>query len=78
MKKKGIGRDVVGMVLLAAGVGGVFVGIHAVSGGESSYGGPAIGAGAVANVVAYRVLRSAKRTDGEPESGGSSGAGPKA
>ena len=60
-------RELVGMVLLAAGVGGIFVGIHGVSGGES-YGGPAIGAGAVANVVAYRVLRTTpKRPDGQPD-----------
>lgn len=56
-------REVVGVVLIAAGVGGLFVGIHGASGGET-YGGPAIGAGAVANVLAYRVMRSStKRTD---------------
>lgn len=61
-------REVVGVVLIAAGVGGLFVGIHGASGGET-YGGPAIGAGAVANVLAYRVMRSStKRTD-EVETG---------
>ena len=70
-------REVVGMVLLAAGVGGIFVGIHGVSGGEK-YGGPAIGAGAAANVLAYRVLRTTtKRTDGTTD-GESDSAGPKA
>ncbi len=69
-------RELVGMVLLAAGVGGLFVGIHGASGGES-YGGPAIGAGAVANVLAYRVLRTTtRRTDGLPEE--SDSADPKA
>ena len=60
-------RELVGFVLLAAGIGGVFVGVHAVSGGESAMGGPAIGAGAVANVLAYRVLRTTTtRTEGRP------------
>ncbi|MCW5831893.1 MAG: hypothetical protein KIS78_05510 [Labilithrix sp.] len=55
MKKKW--RDILGLVLLVAGVGGVLGGIRGVSGGES-WGGPALGAGAVANVFAYRVMRS--------------------
>ena len=55
MKKKW--NDIVGFLLLFAGVGGFLGGIHGVSGGEN-WGGPAIGAGAVANVFAYRVLRA--------------------
>lgn len=50
-------KDIVGFVLLFAGVGGILGGVHGVSGGDN-WGGPAIGAGAAANVIAYRVLRA--------------------
>lgn len=53
-------REVIGVALIAAGVGGLFVGIHGASGGEG-YGGPAIVAGAAANALAYRVMRSSTR-----------------
>ncbi len=66
-------RELVGLALLAAGVGGVFVGVHGVSGGEAGYGGPALGAGAVANVLAYRVLRTTTRPTGEAASESSAG-----
>lgn len=58
-------RDILGIVLLFAGVGGVMGGVRGLSGGDA-WGGPALGAGAVANVLAYRVIRSASiatRTD---------------
>lgn len=66
MKKRS--REVIGVVMLACGVAALFVGIHAVSGGQS-HGGPAIGAGIVANVIAYRVLRTTTRpTDDHSDS----------
>ena len=56
-------RDIIGVVLLLAGVSGLMVGIRGAS-GDAWWGGPAIGAGAVANVLAYRVMRAApKRTE---------------
>lgn len=54
-------KDIVGFVLLFAGVGGILGGIHGMSGGKS-WGGPAIGAGAAANVLAYRVMRTSPTT----------------
>ena len=68
MKKK----DIVGFLLLSVGVAGILGGIRGASGGDN-WGGPAIGAGAVANVVAYRVLRAppiAKREDDPSSKGG--------
>jgi hypothetical protein len=50
-------KDLLGFVLLVAGVAGVLGGIRGVSGGDT-WGAPALGAGAVANVIAYRVMRS--------------------
>jgi len=65
-------REVLGLVLLVAGVGGVFVGVHGLHGDEL-YGGPAIGAGAVANVLAYRVIRTTTRRTGETDASDGSG-----
>jgi hypothetical protein len=60
-------RDIVGVVLLLAGVGGIMTGVRGVS-GDSWWGGPALGAGAVANVLAYRVMRPAAKRAEEPTS----------
>ncbi len=64
MKKKL--REAVGLLLLAGGVGGLFVGVHGLHGGDV-YGGPAIGAAAVVNVLAYRVIRSTTRRTGDAD-----------
>lgn len=67
-------KDIVGFVLLFAGVGGILGGVRGVSGGDN-WGGPAIGAGAVANAIAYRVLRApptgARRTSDTSSKSGS-------
>ena len=49
-------RDLVGVILIAAGVGGLMAGVRGAS-GDAWWGGPAIGAGVVANVLAYSVMR---------------------
>lgn len=57
-------KDVVGIFLIFAGVSGFLGGIRGLV-GEAWWGGPALGVGAVANVLAYRVLRptASKRAD---------------
>lgn len=59
-------KDLFGFVLLLAGVGGIFSGVHAVS-ADTWWGGPALGAGAAANVIAYRLLRPSSKREGEPD-----------
>jgi hypothetical protein len=49
-------RDGLGMLLLMIGVGGCMSGVRGLS-GDAWWGGPAIGAGAIVNVLAYRALR---------------------
>jgi hypothetical protein len=58
-------KDILGIALLFAGVGGILGGVRGISGGDG-WGGPALGAGVVANALAYRVIRSTtspRRTD---------------
>jgi hypothetical protein len=56
-------RDIVGMFLIASGIGGVLYGVRAATGHEDNalVSTTCIGAGAMANFVAFRVMRDPKR-----------------
>jgi len=58
-------KDIVGVLLIFAGVGGMLGGVRGVV-GDSWWGAPTLGAGAVVNVLAYRVLRPAVKRADEP------------
>jgi hypothetical protein len=70
-------RDILGMLLIASGIGGVFYGIRAATGTESStvVSTTCIGAGTMANFAAFRVMRdSSKRASARASSSASSSA----
>lgn len=69
-------RDIVGMLLIASGIAGVFYGIRVASGAEGNtvVSTTCISVGTVANVAAFRVMRDPKRVTGVRASSSTSAA----